>query len=283
MVLWRKIRANSGGAGTYRGGQGAETALAIRGVPQLRGPAFSSVSEAPARGAGGGLPAAASHYHLIRSSNIDGLFDGGVMPTEGTLDGAIEQPAAKVGSITVRDGDVFIFTGNGGGGVGDALIRNPEAVLWDLSSGYITAEAALSIYGVVVDKAMQLDVEATAQVRDAMRTDRIGRAPTRTADAIGRNGGITAADGTWVCLYCREPLGDTGANFRDSAVLRETDLVGNHERHEMHIRARPADDARFVLREYFCPACASSIVVDVTLAGSETVRSPKLAAVAARS
>ena len=37
MILWRQIRANSGGAGTYRGGQGAETALAIRGVPTTAG------------------------------------------------------------------------------------------------------------------------------------------------------------------------------------------------------------------------------------------------------
>jgi N-methylhydantoinase B len=178
--------------------------------------------------------------------------------------------------MTVGDGDVFILTGNGGGGVGDPLLRSVKAVLWDLCGSYISPEAARAIYGVVVDCDSQVDIEGTARLRDELRFERIGMTPSRQATVAGRNGGVGERDGKWVCRYCDAELAPVEENFRHGTILRESPLVEHHRLYGMHIRARPPDEAQFVLREYFCPSCASSVVVDTTLFGSLTVPSPRL-------
>lgn len=278
MVLWRKIRPNSGGAGIFRGGQGSSMGMAIRGSDEMRGPAFCSVAEAPARGVGGGLPAAASHYHLVRASNLDELLTGGTMPTEERLDGEYSVVPSKVGSLTVKEGDVFVFTSNGGGGYGDPLLRDPESVAWDVRGSYITADAAREIYGVVLSEDGAVDETSTHAIRRATRTDRIGHEPARDAQARSLNGGIGVgrAGEHWVCNYCETTLGPIDRNYRDAAVLSETDLVDRFDALEMHVRRRPPGTPSFVLRQHFCPGCGYCLVGDVTLAGSPAVRAPKL-------
>jgi N-methylhydantoinase B len=44
-------------------------------------------------------------------------------------------------------GDVVLVDSGGGGGYGDPLSRDPEAVETDLRRGYISIEAAQKIYG----------------------------------------------------------------------------------------------------------------------------------------
>jgi N-methylhydantoinase B len=252
-------------------------AMAIRGSDEMRGPAFNSVAEAPARGVGGGLPAAASHYHVVRGSNLDALMAGGEMPTEARLDGEYSAVASKVGSLTVKEGDVFVFTSNGGGGYGDPLLRDPESVAWDLRGGYITADAARDIYGVVQGDNGDVDVAATEASRRAMRTARIGKAPAREAVADAAGGiGVRRSGEQWECGYCEAKLGPISGNYRDAAVLREADLVDRLEALHMDVRRRPEGSPGFVLREYFCPECGHCVVGDVALAGSPTVRAPKL-------
>ena len=65
----------------------------------------------------------------------------------------------------------------GGGGYGDPLTRDTEAVLWDVIEGYVSLEAARRDYGVVIEylgredqlvrlpEDYRLDIEATRQLR----------------------------------------------------------------------------------------------------------------------
>jgi N-methylhydantoinase B len=279
MVLWRRIRPNSGGAGMFRGGQGSSMAMAIRGADEMRGPAFNSVAEAPARGVGGGMPAAASHYHVLRHTSLDRLLADGKLPTEARLEGEYSAVPSKVGSLTVEEGDVFFFTSNGGGGYGDPLLRDPEAVAWDARGGYVTADLARDVYGVILREDGSVDAEGTAARRRGMRIERTGQAEVCDASVFleARDVGVGRAGEQWRCNYCGGDLGSIGGNYRDAAVLRESKLVEHFERFAMHARRRPAGSPPFVLREYFCPGCGYSVAADVTLAGSATVRAPKLA------
>jgi acetone carboxylase alpha subunit len=72
------------------------------------------------------------------------------------------------------DVDFFTFSMGGGGGYGDVLERNPQAVLQDLKEGMITKEVAEKIYRVAIDDDTGLlDAEKTEQMRVTTRRERL--------------------------------------------------------------------------------------------------------------
>jgi N-methylhydantoinase B len=67
--------------------------------------------------------------------------------------------------------DVLVNNSGGGGGWGDPLERDEEAVLADVVNGYVSLDAARDDYGVVIDAAtITIDVTATAALRSEPRT-----------------------------------------------------------------------------------------------------------------
>ena len=83
-------------------------------------------------------------------------------------DGSILALRSKVSGIPLKRGDVVTIETSGGGGYGDPFERDPEYVLADVRSGYVSLEAARRDYGVVVHqqgRRFSLDVEATATLR----------------------------------------------------------------------------------------------------------------------
>ena len=61
----------------------------------------------------------------------------------------------------IRAGAVVSLEQSGGGGYGDPLRRPPEAVLDDVRNGYVSAQAAAEVYGVVIAEDGRIDAEAT--------------------------------------------------------------------------------------------------------------------------
>jgi N-methylhydantoinase B len=57
----------------------------------------------------------------------------------------------------------------GGGGWGDPLARDPEAVAHDVANEKVSVEAARELYGVVVGTDGGVDLAATAAHRDERR------------------------------------------------------------------------------------------------------------------
>jgi N-methylhydantoinase B len=71
----------------------------------------------------------------------------------------------------IHHGQVLRHTTAGGGGYGDPLRRDPEAVLADVSAGKVTPEAAADTYGVsVIPHPWRIDGDATEALR-ARRND----------------------------------------------------------------------------------------------------------------
>lgn len=65
-----------------------------------------------------------------------------------------------------KPGDTVAFYSAGGGGYGNPLERDPEAVQRDVIHGYVSVERAKADYGVVVDPAtLRVDYEATRNLR----------------------------------------------------------------------------------------------------------------------
>jgi N-methylhydantoinase B len=138
---------DSGGAGRYRGGLAIErvwrvmvpgTLLQVRSDRQVHRP----------YGLAGGQPGAASSNLILRA------------------DGSIERLPPMFGAA-LEPGDVFHHRMPAGGGWGDPLDREPEAVADDVREDKISRGAGREQYGVVVDELGDVDVAATAELRSS--------------------------------------------------------------------------------------------------------------------
>lgn len=277
FYLWRRMIPNSGGPGQFRGGQGLEEAIAVRGSSLLSGPAFNAVAQVPPKGFGGGLPASSCEMHPIRDTNVHELLGSGILPSRERLTGSHEKIRSKVGRMDFHEGDVLYFRGGGGGGVGDPLLREPERVAEDVATAQVTATHAREVYGVVLDDGGEIDHAATLRARAEIRAERIGGSPRNQVALVAPGVSVKADGAFWRCTSCDESLGAVDANWRDAAHARELDIADRFDQLEMYVRRR-VDGAPVKLREYFCPACAAALSFDVAVEGSATFEAPRLAA-----
>ncbi|WP_426955303.1 hydantoinase B/oxoprolinase family protein [Muricoccus radiodurans] len=97
-----------------------------------------------------------------------------------TRDGVREALPSKF-CITLRRGDLFSLDVPGGGGWGDPLERDPQAVLADARNALVSTEAAARDYGVVIGAGWVVDAAATEALRAARRAGR-GAMPTIIRD-----------------------------------------------------------------------------------------------------
>ncbi|MBV9522045.1 MAG: hydantoinase B/oxoprolinase family protein [Alphaproteobacteria bacterium] len=141
----------SGGAGTHRGGLGI-----LKEIKYLHGSGyFTNRSDATTFGAAGALGGSTGRpsRHALRRS-----------------DGTVERLPHKATNLTIGAGDVMVLETAGGGGWGDPFDRDPGLVVSDYLDGKLSREAALQIYGVVIDGGQRLDEQATARARAARPT-----------------------------------------------------------------------------------------------------------------
>jgi N-methylhydantoinase B len=145
------LRPDSGGAGRYRGGLGAEQ------VVQARHPIrFSSLLER-ARckpwGLNGGLSGSGNAVAVHRYGNTD----------------ETHFPSAKALNQVLQPGDAYIIRSGGGGGYGSPLQRDIATLERDVRCGYVTKEAAEKYYGAVFQPdSLALDMAATKARRASM-------------------------------------------------------------------------------------------------------------------
>ena len=79
--------------------------------------------------------------------------------------GKVER-CGRLSNETLGEGDVVRFITGSGGGYGDPCQRDPSAVLSDVLAGYVTAEAAREVYGVVIEgDPLRVSEARTAQLR----------------------------------------------------------------------------------------------------------------------
>ena len=87
---------------------------------------------------------------------------------------------AVFSNVDLVEGDVFTRPSAGGGGYGDPLLRDPDAVKEDVADDYVSIERALRDYGVAIrtvdaDLALyEVDEAATVAERARIRAARRG-------------------------------------------------------------------------------------------------------------
>ena len=149
LVEARAMRADSCGAGKYRGGLGLD--VRVRNLVEGRW-----------------------NFEHTKRQNCPpwGLWNGKAGEFGGylmRLPGEQDFTPMRGAHVAVPIGSEAIVRTGGGGGWGDPLERDPRAVQHDVAEEFISAEAALRDYGVVLTATHELDMDATQQCRAAMR------------------------------------------------------------------------------------------------------------------
>lgn len=169
------LASGSGGAGTHRGGLGTARTLEVI-ASEITLSCLFDRAKIPAWGMHGGKDGAKSTL-LIQRAGTEGFLDfsqafGTVSPTKFT-------------NVRLQRGDLVRYSTPGGGGWGDPLQRDPEAVVEDVAAGWLAPEAAETDYGVIVTMGSQgiasLDIPAT----EAKRAELGAVRPPATVDASG--------------------------------------------------------------------------------------------------
>jgi N-methylhydantoinase B len=125
LIFRRKeFRADSGGAGTHRGGLGQDIAVHNPTQVPVRVALLGDRSRHPAQGMHGGLP----------GDTAKAVCDSGA------------DPSLKSVSV-LRPQDTITISFPGGGGYGPPARRDPDAIAADLDEGFVTHPAAVRDYG----------------------------------------------------------------------------------------------------------------------------------------
>jgi N-methylhydantoinase B len=125
----QELRCDTAGAGEFRGGAGVDYICDVL-VPTEHAVRSEGVGRPSGYGIGGGLDGAA------------GLLD--VEETGMGLRPPPQYGIQRLGPSRIR------VQSSAGGGWGDPLRRDPDAVLADVLDGIVSPEAALNVYGVVL-------------------------------------------------------------------------------------------------------------------------------------
>jgi N-methylhydantoinase B len=168
--------------------------------------------------------------------------------------------------------DVYAVMWSAGGGFGDPFERDPRHVADDFEARAVSREAALDIYGVLLDVHGQADLAATEALRAKRRLARVKtekKPPRISGDPLAlltdnlalkrRRGKVHVC-----CAKCSADLGSVRANYKDRCLMEEQDVsaanphIGDYRR---YIDEQP------VWRQFFCPGCGTLIENEVARAG----------------
>ncbi len=132
---WR-LRVDSGGAGTFRGGLGCCREYELH-APEFVFGVNSNRGRFVPEGIAGGQPSLPTRWWIRR--------DGALHDPLG-LDPSLVS-GDKFNGFRIVDGDAVLVECPGGGGWGPPQARDPERVREDLRQGYISLDEAVAVYG----------------------------------------------------------------------------------------------------------------------------------------
>jgi N-methylhydantoinase B len=289
LYHFRRQLVDSGGAGRFRGGMSAGVAISPYDATGATESSFAGVgAEMPnAFGLAGGLPGA-----TVRYLRFEGAGSVQALASDGQLPGDVADiPGRRVVRPINSSHDRFeadqveYHNWQGGGGYGDPLDRELEAVARDVLGGAVGSDTARAVYGAVV-VGEKLDEPGSLALREQMRAGRLTRArpaaqvldpdeawaaATAWVAEGSRRGVIRFGDmveidferGATSCLRCGEPLGNAGGDFRTACLVEESapEAAGP-------VRGEEYASGAVVLRRFYCPGCGRQLEADVWVVGA---------------
>lgn len=261
LYLYRRVVPDSGGPGKYRGGVCHEYAFTPRGTGDhpMGVVLFGKGTRAPmSLGIFGGYPGCNVGYSTFRGGNA------GDLPDRLSATAGQKREDTQWGTIDLAAADIQYVRFMGGGGYGDPIDRDPDAVRDDVVLGLVTRKAARDIYGVVVNEGRgTVSRAATAKRRLHIREKRIGGPPAGRAEArqpipasgmrISEYLQRTQAGATQ-CTWCGHEVAPADTDWKAHAAVRRvpTSAAGP---------LRPGRE--FQLIEACCPGCGTLLDTEV--------------------
>lgn len=246
LFTGRRPRPGAAGAGVHRAGGGNHLGFAPHGIDEMTGTMFGMRRWLPLPGLAGGAPGATTEFLVHRA------------------DGTVEEVGANESGIRVGRDDWFEMRLASGGGFGDPLDRDPDAVAADVAAGRFTAEEAAAVYGVVL-AAGRPDLGATARERARQRAARLAaaepaarpvraQAPDPAVPAVLLYPGVVQRGAVAYAEASGAPLALAPDHWTDGCPVLVTPL---------HPEGPPV-----VARAYLDPATGRALHTEVALAGA---------------
>ena len=182
--LYSRITRDGGGFGKFRGGSGLDTAYVAHKVPEAlsHGTMGFGTKFPTAPGIFGGYAGNTTPGAYILDSNVTDLMREGAWNAPSSTselvanhlcDGEYHFDYATYPALDVKDGDVWMMVGAGGGAWGDALERDPQMVVDDLRAGVISEYTVNEIYKVAYDsESLMVKASETEELRAEARAER---------------------------------------------------------------------------------------------------------------
>jgi N-methylhydantoinase B len=273
LQIYRREMCDGAGAGRFRGGAAVEFASVPHKLPLDPGTCvtFAAGVRVPAgRGLSGGHPGAATSNTILRGANVGELFAAGRIPSsaEEISCASVEVQLPKM-IRPLGEGEVLLGVQASGAGYGDPLRRDAGLVARDVREGLVSEPMARVLYGVVLLEG-EPDEQATSRARDEIRRTRLAQARPPADPGRGKvEGGerlhpvcdtveAVELDGRRLlrCTVCHHDLGGYSENPKRAAAMRELALAAVNPHNGMCLED-------YVIREYYCPGCASTLAADV--------------------
>jgi N-methylhydantoinase B len=292
LMLWRREEPDSGGPGRQRGGVSGSVCLVPYGLDLPLTAVFTGSGKATTlnRGLAGGYPGNTQLDVIARGAGVLSRLGAGPFPRSlGELGGELEPVECEVETFLAPDDALFLHW-QSGGGYGDPLLREPQAVASDVADRLVSAGAAGQIYGVVLAPDGSVDAVATGARRAELRQQRRDTsAPAAAHGAAGHRDARSGKAGTGdaaalrlavdenlrlrqagglvevACAHCGTGLGDAATFQVDQLPVRDAvpHAVGGL------YTAEPGRyiDQKVVFRQYLCPGCYTCIEASVSPVG----------------
>jgi len=175
----------------------------------------------------------------------------------------------------VFPGDVIVCYNTGGGGYGDPLERDPASVQEDVVEGKISENAALDIYGVVINSANELDLSRTRLQREKLIQQRLqegtvssvaqGRGARRWKEELRGSHEYLELDersGKIRCRKCKQIYCDKSDDPIEFAIQRFRPLSAAGP---WLAKRWNGNSPNFFLVESLCPSCGTLFDASETL------------------
>jgi N-methylhydantoinase B len=269
LYLFRSFVPDTEGAGAMRGGITTALAVTPHDVDELHTMVVGHGVQVPnSVGQFGGMPGACA-FHLLRKSNgdIGELVDANTrMHDLFEAGGSVQRLESKLGHFALRQGDVFAYSFQGGGGYGDPIRRDPARVARDVRNGIVTRQRADEIYGVVLREDKGVDQEATAARHRAIRVERLGgqapKAELPPATGLAEVCPVIDTSKHFRCL-CGADLGPATQDWKPQSAMRNIRPAACGPYLTLH--------AELELREFVCSDCGTLLEIEVARKGQDSL------------
>jgi N-methylhydantoinase B len=286
LYFTRNFHPDGGAAGKFNGGTGSFRIYMVYGSQDC------SVSYRPysclPEGVGlfGGNPAGIGGiravYQTAGASLLERLKSGQypIKPDEiesGNW-GTVAHPAEIKGRVNLPEFTIVADFVAGGGGYGDPVEREPDAVAKDVRRGIVSPRIAAEIYGVVLNQiSLASDSAATLKRRQEIREERMRESKTFSGATSGLSD-TSRRSTTWQqilkfhdylavatngkteairCIRCGHLFCQKHQNYKLYALRREREL------YDLAQSLMPSGEPYLGgYLEYYCPGCATLLQVD---------------------